>query len=335
MNADSADTRFPHADLEDLVAEATGRPIGDRVREHLAGCEHCRLEANRWNLVADGVRCLAAAATETAQPARRRRMGRRPLAGPWRRAMLAAGCAAAALVLLVGIGEVTGYVHVHLSGPGSARTSGRAGLITISGCPRIGQAAGTLERVNGSSLVMKTARGRQASVATTATTNVIVSGAPLSDITDGKHVLVAGAGSHETIAAGLVDVGGRNSLAALPGIVQARGTVADARTAGFTVVTSAGTRVRVTTSGRTVVSVFSTNVDQVQVGATTIAFGYTRPHGGLSAIAVFQPIRLFKPPAPPGAAHVSIHSSVRAGPGRHNCSPASIDHVIMALASGG
>jgi hypothetical protein len=61
MNAGSADTRFPHLDLGDLISEVTGRPISDLVREHLAGCEHCQREANRWNLVADGVRGLAAA----------------------------------------------------------------------------------------------------------------------------------------------------------------------------------------------------------------------------------------------------------------------------------
>jgi hypothetical protein len=88
-------------------------------------------------------------------------------------------------------------------------------------------------------------------------------------------------------------------LAALPGIVHVRGTVSDASTAGFTVVTSAGTRVPVTTSGRTVVSVFSASVGQLQAGASTIALGYARPHGTLSAIAVFQPIRLFHPPVRP------------------------------------
>ena len=58
MNTDSADTRFPHLDLEDLIAGAAGQPVGDRAREHLAGCEHCQLEASRWNLVAGGVRGL-------------------------------------------------------------------------------------------------------------------------------------------------------------------------------------------------------------------------------------------------------------------------------------
>ena len=102
MNAGPADTRSPHLDLGDLVAKVTGQPVDERAREHLARCEHCQLEANRWNLVADGVRDLAAAAPETAQPARPRLTRRRVLAGPWRRAMLVAGSAAAALVLLVG-----------------------------------------------------------------------------------------------------------------------------------------------------------------------------------------------------------------------------------------
>src|ERR1700691_2814032 len=94
---------FPHLDLGDLIAGAAGQPVGDRARKHLAACEHCRLEANRWNLVADGGRGLAgaaAAAPEAGQPARRRRTG----PGPWRRVVLVAGSAAAVLVLLVGIG---------------------------------------------------------------------------------------------------------------------------------------------------------------------------------------------------------------------------------------
>ncbi len=340
MNAGSTDTRFPHLDLGDLIAEVTGRPIGDRAREHLAGCQHCQREANRWNLVAGAVRGLAtAAAPEAVQPAGPQRTRRRALAGPWRRAMLVAGCAAAALVLLVGLGEVTGYVHVHISGPGTSSpgTSGPGtgtALTAVTGCPRIAQAAGKLERVKGSSLAIRTASGQSATVATTASTAVVVSGAPLSDITDGRPVLVAGPSSNGTIAAGLVAVGGSPSLAPLPGFVNVRGTVSDASTTGFTVVTSAGTRVPVTTSDRTVVNVVSTSVGQLQAGARTIAFGYAQPHGTLSAITVFQPIKLFHPPGPPGAnvsMHISIHASRKGG----SCSPASIDHAIMALASGG
>ena len=99
MNAGPADTRSPHLDLGDLIAEVTGQPIDDRAREHLTRCEHCRAEANRWDLVADGVRGLVAATPEAAQPARPRRARPRVLAGPRRRTVLAAS-AAAALVLL-------------------------------------------------------------------------------------------------------------------------------------------------------------------------------------------------------------------------------------------
>ena len=71
MNADHADTRSAHLDLEDLIAEVTGQAIGARAREHLASCELCRTETTRWNLVAEGVRGLAAAAPEEARPAGR------------------------------------------------------------------------------------------------------------------------------------------------------------------------------------------------------------------------------------------------------------------------
>src|SRR5215469_10718514 len=58
MNTDPASTRSPHLDLEDLIEEITGQAIGGRAREHIAACERCRAEANRWTLVADGVRGL-------------------------------------------------------------------------------------------------------------------------------------------------------------------------------------------------------------------------------------------------------------------------------------
>src|SRR5215472_13160890 len=128
MNANST-----HLDLEDLIAEANGQAVGERAREHLADCEQCQLEANRWNLVADGVRDLAAEAAEVPEPARPRRTGRRVLAGPWRRALVVVGSVAAALVLLVVIGTAAGLVHVHLSGPGSGSGS-ETTLASVSGC---------------------------------------------------------------------------------------------------------------------------------------------------------------------------------------------------------
>jgi hypothetical protein len=314
MNADSTDTRLPHLDLEDLVAETTGQPIGDAARAHLAGCEYCRLEASRWDLVADAIRGLAAAAPRGAQPARPRHTGRLVAAGTWRRALLVVGSAAAALVLLIGVGVVTGVVHVHFGNNGI-----ETALTAVTGCAQLQQADGTLERVNGSSVVIETASGQPLTVATTATTRVTASGALVSDITDGATVLVAGTGSGATITAELVLINGPASLN-IPGTVTVRGTVSDATTAGFTVITPGGTQVPVTTSGSTSVTVFHASLGQLQTGGSTVVIGRAGPDGTLSALGVVQP------PTWPGGAHTSV--SMR------NCSPTSINHAIMALAGG-
>ena len=314
MNADPSDTRYPHLDLGDLIAGAAGQPVGDRAREHLAGCEHCQLEANRWNLVAEGVRGLAAAATGTAQPARPRRARQRVLAGPWRRAMLVAGSAAAALVLLVGVGAVTGLVHVRLSGPGT-----QTALTAVIGCTQLEQADGTLEQVNGGSLVIKTASGQPVTVTTTASTFVSMSGPLLGDITDGASVMVRGHSSGGSIAAAIVTVGQPFSAVNPPGFVPVQGTVADAGTAGFTLVTSGGTRVPVTTSGGTLVVVPHASPGQLQAGAGIFAVGLAGPDGTLSARGVAAVSQLRSGP------HLSV--SVR------DCSPSSITEALGAISA--
>jgi Domain of unknown function (DUF5666) len=314
MNADPTDTRYPHLDLGDLIAGAVGQPVGDRAREHLVRCEQCQREANRWNLVADGVRDLAAAAPETAQPARPRRTGRRVLAGPWRRAILVAGSVAAALVLLVGVGEVTGFVHVHLSGPGS-----ETALTAVTGCSQIEQVDGKLDQVNGNSLVIKTASGQPVTVTTTATTFVSMSGALLGDITNGASVMVRGSRSNGTIQAAIVTVGQPFSAVNPPGFVPVQGTVADASTAGFTLVTSSGTRVPVTTSGTTLVIVPHASLDRLQAGVTIFAVGDAGPDGTLSARAV--------------AAVSQLRSGAHIGVSVRDCSPSSIDEALGAISA--
>ena len=201
MNADPTDTRYPHLDLGVLIAAAAGEAVGDQTREHLTSCEYCQVEAKRWNLVAEAVRGLASATTETAQPAPPRGTSQLVPAA-WRRAMLVAASAAAALVLLVGIGAAAGVVHVHLGGH-----SPEPVLTSVSGCSRLEQADGTLEQVNGTSLVIQTASGRPVTVTTTASTFVSMSGALLSDITDGASVMVHGYSSDGTIQAAIVTVG--------------------------------------------------------------------------------------------------------------------------------
>jgi Domain of unknown function (DUF5666) len=315
MNPDPADPRYPHLDLSDLIAVAAGQPVGDRARKHLAACEHCQLEANRWNLVAEGVRGLAAAAPQTAQPARPARPRRgRPRAGPWRRAMLVAGAAAAALVLLVGVGAVTGLVHVRLSGPGT-----KTALTAVTGCTQLEQADGTLEQVSGSSLVIRTASGQPVTVTTTATTFVSMSGPLLSDITDGASVMVRGHSSDGTIAAAIVTVGQPFSAVNPPGFVPVQGTVSDASTAGFTLVTSGGTRVPVTTSGGTLVVVPHASPAQLQAGASIFAVGVAGPDGTLSAEGVAAVSQLRSGP------HLSV--SVK------DCSPSSIIEALGAISA--
>jgi hypothetical protein len=316
MNADPTDTRYPHLDLADLIAGAAGQPVGDQAREHLASCEHCQREANRWNLVADGVRSLAADAPETAQPARPRRTRGRVLAGPWRRAIVVAGSVAAALVLLVGVGEATGFVHVRLSSPGS-----QTALTAVTGCSQVQQADGTLEQVNGSSLVIKTASGQPVTVTTTATTFVSMSGPLLSDITNGASVMVRGSESDGTIKAAIVTVGQPFSAVNPAGFVPVQGTVSDASTAGFTLVTSSGTRIPVTTSGDTLVVIPHASPSQLQVGATIFALGQAGPDGTLSARAVAGVLQL------PSGGH--IHASFKV----KNCSPSSIEMALGAIST--
>jgi len=312
MNADPADTRDPHLDLEDLIARAAGQPMGERASAHLASCGRCRDEANRWNLVADGVRGLAAAAPGTAQPARPRRTRRRALGGPLRRALVVAGGVAAAFVLFVGIGEITGFAHVDLSGSGT-----RTALTAVTGCTQLQQADGTLERVNGSSLVIKTASGQPVTATTTATTFVSMSGALLSDITDGASVVVHGYGSDGTIAAAIVTVGQPFNAVNPAGFVAVQGTVSDSSTAGFTLVTSTGTRVRVTTSGGTLVVVPHASPGQLRAGTTIFAVGHAGPDGTLSAQAVAAISQL------PSGMHVGV--SVK------DCSTRSVIEALGAI----
>jgi hypothetical protein len=320
MNADSADTRSPHLDLDDLLAGLDGQAIGNQARDHLATCEQCRAEANRWNVVAGGVRALAAAMPEPAPPARPRHTGLQVLAGPKRRTTLAAS-AAAALVL---IGGASYGVSAALTGhaPGTARSgTDTAALTAVSGCARLKQADGTLKQVSGTSLVIKTASGQLVTVTATASTMVSVMHAPLSDITDGTSVIVLGHRSGAAVAAANVIVMprvARHKQQTPPGTAAVAGTVSDAGSAGFTVVTSAATRVPVITSSATHVLIFRGSLSQLQAGARTIAVGHVRPDGTLSAMVVLQ----FR--------HGVVRLLV------NGCSPASVDDAVTtALAFGG
>ena len=211
-----------------------------------------------------------------AQQARPRHTRQRGPASRWRRAILVGGSAAAALVLLVGVGVATGVVHVSLSDH-----SPQTVLTAVSGCSQLEQADGTLQQVNGSSLVIKTASGQPVIVTTTASTFMNMSGPLLSDITDGASVTVHGHSSGGTFAAAIVTVGQPFRAVNPAGFAAVQGTVADASTAGFTLVTSGGGRVRVTTSGDTLVVIPHASPGQLQVGAAIFALGHAGPDGTL------------------------------------------------------
>jgi Domain of unknown function (DUF5666) len=313
MSTDSVDTSYPHLDLGDLIAGAAGRQVGDRANEHLAGCKDCKLEADRWNLVAESVRGLAAAASESAQPALPRGTGPRAQA-PRRRATLVAASVAAAIILLVGIGVVTGTVHVQFSG-----SSTKPVLTAVTGCSKDQQADGTLQQVNGSSLVIQTAGGRPVTVTTTASTFVSMSGPPMSQITDGASVEVRGYRSNGTIRAAIVTVGQPFNAVNPPGFVPLQGTVSNASPAGFTLVTSTGTQVVVNTDEGTLVIVPHASLGQLQVGTTIFALGDAEADGTLSAIAVTAVSQLS-----PGI-HVNV--SVK------NCSSRSIVEALGAIST--
>ena len=353
MNADPADTQSPHLDLEDLIAEAAGQPVSAPAREHLARCEQCRTEANRWNLVADGVRGVPAATPEVAQPVpeatqaapgaaqpapgaaqptRPRRIRPRVRTGMRRGVLLAGGAAAAAVVIGVA-GYAVGAVHISFgNGPGPVTN-----LTAVGGCSGIEEATGTLEQASGGSLILKTASGQPVTLTTTASTFAAMSGALVGDIRDGAPVKVTGPRTDGTIAALLVATtpGASASLQrvnqSVPDSVTVQGTVADASAAGFTVVTASGALVPVTTAGDTNVNVLGVSPGQLQAGAMTVALGSAGPDGTLSAQAVVQPMIgvVTGPPGAPGAQrNISISSKAA-----HDCSPA--DLAAGALGSAG
>jgi hypothetical protein len=269
-----------HLDLEELLAEADGEALTDQAREHLAACALCHAEAARWDTVAGGVRAVMSAVPETTRPSPRLLVR----AARKRRTVMAAGAAAGLLLI--------GGASYALTRPAPAAPE--ATLTAVSGCAGLKEASGTLEQVNGTSVVIKTASGRPVTVTTSASTRISAFAAPLSDITDGASVVVMGHRSGGTIAAQHVVIGnpfrkGKGKLTIPPGLASAQGTVQDARPGAFTVVTSDGTRVPVTTSSQTKVTLLRASLTQLKPGAFTLAIGQLAPDGTLQAMGVSQP----------------------------------------------
>jgi Domain of unknown function (DUF5666) len=309
----------PHLDLGELLAEVNGEAVSDRVPEHLAACPGCRAEAERWGAVAGGVRHLVAAISPPpwlpggasdgvvkASSSSRLRAAAR--AGGKGRLLVAA---AAALVLAAG-GLSYGLVR-GLGGNGNSSVVAAAGVTAVSGCPGLAATAGMLERVTGTSLVLKAPGGAPETVTTSASTKLSreVAGT-VSDITDGANVVVFGPGAHGGIAARRIVISALPELSSgpppprlrhghghPPGHAQkpnssppggrAGGTVADASSGSFTVIMPGGYHLRVTTSSATTVYAQATaTLGQLQEGGFVVAAGSVKADGALAAATVEQ-----------------------------------------------
>ena len=131
--------------------------------------------------------------------------------------------------------------------------------------------------------------------------------------------MVRGPRSDGTIQAAIVAIGQPFSAVNPPGFVPVQGTVSDAGTSGFTLVTSGGTRIPVTTSSDTLVVIPHASPGQFQAGATIFALGHAGPDGTLSARAVAAVSQLRS------GGHISV--SVK------DCSPSSIDEALGAISA--
>ena len=301
-----------HLDIEDLLAVVDGTLLDEEAQAHLATCSLCGREAQGWTTVALGVRHLAAAVAPPSTPlfdqagltspdhrvpsVRQTRVQR--LAGRHRRQALVA--AAATVLLVIGAGSYGLSMALGGGRPAGDRgsTTLAAGLSAVSGCSALVGTSGTLEQVNGSDLVIMTSSGQSVSVTTTPSTNIgREASGTLGDITNGTKVIVNGTASDGTIDAATVGVGAIGTVKMMPPSVPsglsttslAAGTVADSAPGGFSVIEPNGTHVAVTTSSSTnVVTLSRVGVDQLQVGASTVAFGAPGQGGTLAASRVEQ-----------------------------------------------
>lgn len=224
--------------------------------------------------------------------------------------------AAAAGVLVIGGTSYGLTAGLGGSGPsaGTPDADGHAatgaGLAAVSGCPGLEATSGTLERVNGTSLVLQTLGGAPVTVTVPASAKVTrqVTGS-VSDIADGTQVIVRGTGSAGTIAAQSISIAVVPKLPGLPHPGHRRGptrtfrgpagtggiaigTVTGAGTGSFTVIMPGGLRVPVTTSGSTtVLTLASASLSQLQAGELIVAVGSAGPDA-LAAATVEQGTQL-------------------------------------------
>ncbi|ROT33523.1 hypothetical protein EF879_00715 [Micromonospora sp. HM5-17] len=181
-----------------------------------------------------------------------------------------------------------------------------ATLVASTECADLKVAAGTVEAINGSSLVLRTESGKTITITTDGSTKVThqVTGS-VGDITSGTAVMVRGQGDEsgkevtaEQIAVlpkavrmpnlplegGFLDM---TRLMASRGVVM--GTASAMGGDGFTVKGANGTEVKVVASSATpVVKQESTTLSELELGKYTVAVGVLTDDGTLSATIVQQ-----------------------------------------------
>jgi hypothetical protein len=292
----------PHLELEELLAEVSS----EAARVHLAACPECQAERERWESVAGGVRQLVAATAlppwQPGQallgPAERRlspNAPRPPLAGAQTKRRQVVAAAAAAVVL-----AVAGVSYGLAGGSGSDGKGGpaiAAGLTAVSGCSGLVAGLGTVQQVNGASLVLKTPGGQPVTVAIAASTAVSreVTGSA-SDIADGARIFLRGIYAKGKVTAHSVSIGVTAKLpaSAFGQLRPARerpwvsaGTVQDAARGSFTLVAPSGTRLPVTVPDTTaVVNLVRSDSSQLQAGDYVVAVGRAGKDGALAASTV-------------------------------------------------
>jgi hypothetical protein len=206
-----------------------------------------------------------------------------------------------------------------------------AGLTAVNGCPNLAGVSGTLEEVNGSGLVIKTADGQLITIATVPSTRIgSEDHGSLDDINDGAQVAVTGAEPNGAITASTVTVGAVDKVKPFeppqPSGLNARvtvGTVTNVHAGGFTVVSDGMPRAVTTTGSTAVITLRTLAADQLQIGGFTVAVGNTPgPAGALVAGAV---------------EHVPNPISIPQGPGSGkgkgaSCSPESVVTALLSHA---
>jgi hypothetical protein len=341
-----------HVPVEEL---ASGR-LGASGREHLRHCADCQQQLREWAATRDAVDLMISdsrppegliddvLAIVTREPINRR--ARRPAsrwrAGRERRARLAA--AAAVLVVVAG---GAGYGIYDLAGSPGRSLVQPAAVTAVAGCSGLESVTGTLQTIEGSTLVIRSADGSTVRITTAVGTHTIrQQSASMAAIRDGEAVIVTGTYSDGSLKAARV-----GQLSAVPPVPssadaarilnqgQAVGTLADLAAGRFAVVEPGGNRVAVTTSSSTrVIATLPADPARLQIGARTAAVGKAGPNGTLVASTLDQqalPLHLVGPPTAPIAGAPSRPASgterSRSPLGGLGCDPATVATAALIL----